>query len=69
MSIDIDEWAAGTIFTAVYEGQRHRFWAVEHFNEGPGWMCKEIDNKLPNRIYGTHLMADFQDIQIPSRRD
>lgn len=48
----------GKTFTATLDGVRTRFVAVEHFNVGPGWMCRELDGKLKPGIYGSSNMTD-----------
>lgn len=48
-------------FSATFDGVRSRFMKVEHFNLGPGWMCSEIDGKLPSGIIGSHMLEDVKD--------
>ena len=52
-----------TEFTALFEGERYRFWTGEHFNLGPGWMCEELDRKLPRRVYSSQELTDVQVVE------
>jgi hypothetical protein len=47
-------------FSAEYQGERYRFTAVEHFNIGPGWMCREQDGRLTPSIVASHLLQNVQ---------
>lgn len=46
------------LFRATYEGETYRFSAAEHANFGPGWMCLEIDGRLPSGVYDSSRLTD-----------
>lgn len=48
-------------FWATLKGVRSRFQLVEHMNIGKGWMCYEIDGKLPRVIYTESQMTDIDE--------
>ena len=65
---DRDHIHSGRQFTAVCnsprlpeaeKGKRYRFRAVEHVNIGEGWMCLELDGRLPRGVYWDGDMSEF----------
>lgn len=46
-------------FTGVYNGARYWFQAVEHVNIGEGWMCRELDRRLPPGVYVSGELSDL----------
>lgn len=57
---------SGDSFTAIWRGERYRFVLAEHANIGDGWMCHEIDVKLPKRTYYTWEMSEFRPDAAPT---
>src|ERR1043166_2205618 len=54
-----DDLRLDMVVTATVNGIRSRFRIVERMNLGPGWMCKELDGKLPGGIYASQRMTDI----------
>jgi hypothetical protein len=52
-------------FSALYKGRRYRFEAIEHFNIGNGWMCRELDGLLPDTVHSSLELTEITSLPNP----
>lgn len=54
-------------FYATFDGIRTVWEKVEHYNEGPGWCCMEVDQRaghrmLPSGVYSSRKLSNVERI-------
>lgn len=50
----------GDEFEATYMGGRYRFTASEAYNLGSGYMCFELEGKLPSHVHSSSAMTEIK---------